>query len=100
MGYIKSGYCMIIRDFTAYCVPFATVSVEYAQNTVPWYEVELPDGSKEGFNETDLKYTKEEIEELCKKKNKEMEERRNDWFSNALPALERYKNMKRFGLTD
>lgn len=46
MGYIKSGYCMMIQEFQAYCVPFATVGVEYAVNTVPLYTIELPNGRR------------------------------------------------------
>lgn len=92
MGHIKSGYCMVIQDFQAYCVPFTTVGVEYAENTVPVYTVEFPNGREQEFNETELKYTKEEIKELCVKKNKEMAERREDWLLNGLPAIRRFQS--------
>lgn len=91
MDYIKIGYCMIIQDFQAYCVPFTTVGVEYAYMTVPVYTAELPNGRKEEFNETELKYTKEKVEEMCRKKNKEMKELRKDWLLNGLPAIRRYE---------
>lgn len=85
----KSGYCIIIRDFTAYTVPFKTINVEYAVNTIPWYKIELPNGEIEGFNETDLIHSKEECEKMCKKLNKEMEKDREFWFSEGLHALRR-----------
>lgn len=93
MGSIKNGYCMIIQDFQACCVPFETVGVEYAVNTVPVYIVELPNGRREEFSETELKHTKEEIEELCKKKNREMAERRKDWLLNGLPEIRRFESI-------
>lgn len=96
MDYIKSGYCMIIQDFKAYCVPFTTVGIECAYMTVPMYTVELPNGRKEEFSETELKRTKEEVEELCKKKNKEMENLRKDWFENALPAIKKFEAEREF----
>lgn len=86
---ITSGYCIIIRDFTAYTVPFKTINVEYAVNTIPWYKIELPNGEIEGFNETDLIHSKEECEKMCKKLNKEMEKDREFWFSEGLHALRR-----------
>lgn len=93
MGFIKNGYCMIIQDFQAYCVPFTTIGVEYAIDTVPLYTVELPNGRKREFNETELKYTKQEIEEMCEKKNTEMESIRNDWLLNGLPAIRRFESI-------
>ncbi len=44
------------------------------------------------FSETELKYTKEEIEELCARKNREMAGRREDWLLNGLPAIRRFQN--------
>ena len=93
MDFIKSGYCMIIQDFQAYCVPFETVGIEYAVNTVPVYTIELPNGRKKEFNETELKYTKEEIEELCEKKNREMAEYNKDWLLSGLPAIRRFESI-------
>lgn len=95
MDYIKSGYCIVTVDFYAYCVPFTTVNVEYAVNTVPWYTVKLPSGNEIGFNETQLMYTKEEVEEMCRKQNEEMKEMREDWLLNGLPATRRYEYIGR-----
>lgn len=95
MDFVENGYCMIIQDFQAYCVPFTTVGVEYAKDTVPWYTVELPNGRKEEFNETDLRYSKDEVEKMCDKKNTEMENIRKDWLLNGLPAIRRFESIGR-----
>lgn len=93
MDYIKSGYCMIIQDFQAYCVPFITIGIECAYMTVPMYTVKLPNGRKEEFSETELQRTKEQVEELREKKNKEMEKFRKDWLLNGLPSIRRYESI-------
>lgn len=86
---IKSGYCMIIQDFYAFVVPFSTVSVEFSVNTVPEYKVKLPNGELEQFNETDLLYSREELEKICKRKNEEMKNDRDWWLKHGLPTIRR-----------
>ncbi len=88
---IKNGYCIIVRNFYAAVVPFATVGVEFGYKTVPVYTVELPNGEEEEFNETELKYSKEELEKRCRELNEKMKDDREFWHTKGLPALHRYE---------
>lgn len=88
---IENGYCIIIENFYAVVVPFITLGVTYAYNTVPEYTVQLPNGKNEEFNETELKYSKEELIEQCNKLNEEMKERRELWYTKGLPELNKAK---------
>lgn len=91
---IESGFCIVVYDFMAYVVPFRTVRVEYAYKTIPWYEVELPNGNIEGFNEFDLFIDKEKADKQCDELNLRMKEKREFWISECLPAIRRFE---RFG---
>lgn len=91
---IESGFCIVTYDFTAYVVPFRTVGVELAYQTIPWYEVKLPNGDVIGFNEFDLFVDKVKADEECRKMNEQMKEDREFWFSKGLPAIRRFE---RFG---
>lgn len=51
MDCIKNGYCMAIYEFTAYCVPFETVEIEFSIDTIPLYTVKFPNGELRKYNE-------------------------------------------------
>lgn len=91
--FIKNGYCVVVQDFRAYCVPFTTVSVGCGYMEVPTYKVELPNGKEMEFNETELTHSKEEVEKMCEKLNKEMEEDRKIWLMHGLPAIRKYESI-------
>ena len=93
MDIIKNGYCVVVQDFRAYCVPFITVGFGCGYMEVPTYKVELPNGKEMEFSETELKYTKEEVEKICEKLNKKMEKDRKIWLLHGLPAIRRYESI-------
>ena len=90
---IESGFCIVVHDFLAYVVPFRTVRVQYAYQTVPLYEVELPNGDIEEFNEFDLFTDKAKAEMECKKMNKRMKEKREFWLSEGIPVIRRFERL-------
>lgn len=90
---IESGFCIVVHDFMGYVVPFRTVRVEYAYQTIPWYEVELPNGNIEGFNEFDLFTDKEKADKQCEEMNLRMKEQRESWLSEGLPAIRRFERL-------
>lgn len=90
---IESGFCIVVQDFMAYVVPFRAVRVRYAYQTVPSYEVELPNGDIEEFNEFDLFTDKAKAEMECKKMNKRMKEKREFWLSEGIPAIRRFERL-------
>ena len=90
---IETGYCVIVRDFYARCVPFETVSVHYEKNTIPWYRIKLPNGEIEEFNEPDLSHSKEEIEQICEGLNGKMKEGR-ELLEKMKPKIARLEAIK------
>ena len=98
-GIIKSGYCMVVRDFWAECVPFETVMVYDEINTIPFYEVELPNGVHEEYNEPDLRHTKEEVENFCNIFNEEHKEDRERLIK-ILPSIKQLNINKVYGVKE
>lgn len=90
---IETGFCIVVHDFMAYVVPFRTVRVEYAYQTIPWYEVELPNGDVEGFNETDLFTDRDKADKQCEGMNLRMKEDREFWISEGIPTLRRFERL-------
>lgn len=86
---MDSGYCIYIKNFYATVVKFKTLSIEYAINTVPLYTIVLENGIVDERNETELVFSKDELEKEVVELNKKMEKGRNYWYSVGLPALER-----------
>lgn len=91
MDCIKNGYCMAIYEFTAYCVPFETIEVEFSIDTVPLYTVKFPNGELREYNEFDLKYTKEQVEKMCVEMNEKLKGKRKYWFEKCIPTIKRYE---------
>ena len=90
---IESGFCIVVYDFMAYVVPFKTLSIGYAMDSIPQYVVELPNGTQEQFNETDLFIDKAKADKQCEKMNLRMKEYRESWLSEGLPAIRRFERL-------
>lgn len=86
---MPSGYCIYVENFYAKVVKFTTLSITYAIDTVPRYKILLENGIVDERNETELIFSKEELEKEVVELNKKMEKDRNYWYSVGLPALER-----------
>lgn len=86
---MSSGYCIYVENFYAKVVKFTTLSITYAIDTVPRYKILLENGIVDERNETELIFSKEELEKEVVELNKKMEKGRNYWYSVGLPALER-----------
>lgn len=76
---IERGFCIVVRESYATVVPFTTISCERATDTVPLYRVRLQSGEIEEYNETELLFSKDEQEEMCKKFNNRMAKNRKMW---------------------
>lgn len=90
---IESGFCIVVQDFMAYVVPFRTVRVWHAYQTIPLYEVKLPNGDVEEFNETDLFIDKDEADKKCQELNLIMKNDREFWISKGIPTLRRFERL-------
>ena len=86
---MPSGYCIYVENFYAKVVKFTTLSITYAIDTVPRYKILLENGIVDERNETELIFSKEELEKEVVELNKKMEKDRSYWYSVGLPALER-----------
>lgn len=90
---IESGFCIVVRDFMAYVVPFKTKRVWHAYQTIPWYEVELPNGDVMEFNEPDLFTNKDKADKRCHEMNLRMRDDREFWISKGISALRRFERL-------
>ena len=86
---MNSGYCIYVENFYATIVRFETVSIQYAIDTVPFYTIELENGIIDNRNETELVFSKKELEEKVIELNKKMEKDRKYWHKIGLPVLMR-----------
>lgn len=84
---MDNGYCIYVKDFYAEVVRFETLSIQYAINTVPFYTILLENGIVDERNETELVFSKKELEEKAIELNKKMEKDRKYWHRIGLPAL-------------
>ena len=93
---IKEGYCLVVKNFVAYCVPFKTRQVDIYINSSNFYEtikytVELPNGEEKIFDERELKYTEEQIQEFCKTQNDANKDTIEFWNTCGISTLLNYK---------
>ena len=86
---MNSGYCIYVENFYATVVKFKTLSIQYAIDTVPFYTILLENGIVDERNETELVFSKKELEEKAIELNKKMEKDRKYWHRIGLPALMR-----------